>query len=604
MAIAFNKITHEWASTDTPELLSADWIVDPIFTDKAFAMAIGPAFWTFSGNTINTPTQIEYDAIMLTNKKEEMWRLVREYRDTLVFSGVTVNTNTYQTDPVSRIQYIGMDNYGSTLPTGLSWKTAASSFVEMTPTLVGSIVDAIAARDKALYSAAETKRFEINASSNLDNYDPYSGWPTSFPALDIGDLSGTYLTSTVNEHGRLISGVAVDTLGTGFVKTNGSSNLSIDTNTYLIGNQAISLTGDISGSGTTSIAGTLATVNSNVGSFGSSTLIPVVTVNAKGLITAVSTTAVSGGSPAGASGTLQYNNAGAFGGLTNVKADNGDLVLSLGTPTAPAADSVKLFDKKIANRNFLAFMGPSGLGAIVQSHMGRNSIALWQPAGNSTTISETGAAALTATGTATAANVANTNLHTYMKRLEYLVTVAATTAVAGFRSTAAMYTVGSTTAGWGGFYFNCRWGPATGVSTATNRAFAGMGSATAAPTDVEPSTITNIIGMGWDAADTNIQLMHRGAGAVTKIDLGASFPVPTVDRSKVYELVLFSPPGTTQSVGYQITDLGTGATATGVITTNLPSTATFLAPRGWASAGGTLSVVGIALMNLYIETDY
>jgi len=38
---------------------------------------------------------------------------------------------------------------------------------------------------------------------------------------------------------------------------------------------------------------TLATVNSNVGSFGSSTAIPVVTVNAKGLVTAVSTQSIS-----------------------------------------------------------------------------------------------------------------------------------------------------------------------------------------------------------------------------------------------------------------------------------------------------------------------
>ena len=51
------------------------------------------------------------------------------------------------------------------------------------------------------------------------------------------------------------------------------------------------LTGDIT---TTAgaVATTLATVNSNVGSFGSTSAIPIITVNAKGLITAVSTAAV------------------------------------------------------------------------------------------------------------------------------------------------------------------------------------------------------------------------------------------------------------------------------------------------------------------------
>jgi len=136
------------------------------------------------------------------------------------------------------------------------------------------------------------------------------------------------------------------------------------------------------------------------------------------------------------------------------------------------------------------------------------------------------------------------------------------------------------------------------------RAFVGMANTTAAPTDVEPSTITNIIGMGWDAADANVQIMHRGTGAVTKINLGASFPVPTADRTAVYELALFSQPGTTQVVNYEVTDLVSGAVATGTITTNLPTTSTLLAPRGWMSVGGTSSVIGIALMGLYIETDY
>ncbi|NJM30568.1 MAG: hypothetical protein HC855_11095 [Rhizobiales bacterium] len=176
--------------------------------------------------------------------------------------------------------------------------------------------------------------------------------------------------------------------------------------------------------------------------------------------------------------------------------------------------------------------------------------------------------------------------------------------MAGFRSTVAQYIVGGPAAEQGGFYFACRWGPATGVATATNRAFVGLGNSTAAPSDVEPSTIANIVGMGWDAADANIQIMHRGAGAVTKIDLGASFPVPTADRAKVYELTMFSPPGTTQSVSYEVRELGTSNVAAGTITTSLPTTSTFLAPRGWMSVGGTSSVIGITLMNLYIETDF
>ncbi len=309
-----------------------------------------------------------------------------------------------------------------------------------------------------------------------------------------------------------------------------------------------------------------------------------------------------GGSP----GQLQFNDAGALAGADKVDVDtDGNLTMdtAYGAVAAPSADKVKIFGRKAGGRGMLAIEGPSGLDTILQPHIGRNKIATWIPAGNSTTITADGAAALTATGTATAANVAVTNRHTLMRRLEYLVTVAATTAVAGFRSTVAQFLRGSN-AGDGGFHYVCRWGPATGVATATNRAFVGMNAATAAPTDVEPSSIVNILGMGWDAADTNIQFMHNDAsGAATKIDLGASFPVPTADRTKVYELAMFCAPAGTE-IFYEVTDLATGDKATGSVTTDIPAATTLLAPRGWMSVGGTSSVIGIALMGLYIETDY
>lgn len=56
------------------------------------------------------------------------------------------------------------------------------------------------------------------------------------------------------------------------------------------------LTGDVTASGPGSAAATLATVNANVGSFGGSTSIPSFTVNAKGLITAAGSTALSASS--------------------------------------------------------------------------------------------------------------------------------------------------------------------------------------------------------------------------------------------------------------------------------------------------------------------
>ena len=92
-----------------------------------------------------------------------------------------------------------------------------------------------------------------------------------------------------------------------------------------------SLTGDITGSTTVdgsanySIATTLATVNSNVGSFGSSTSIPVVTVNGKGLVTAVSTATVAGGQYYGTAATkaIAYNSNSIAENITILTGTNG-----------------------------------------------------------------------------------------------------------------------------------------------------------------------------------------------------------------------------------------------------------------------------------------
>ena len=314
-----------------------------------------------------------------------------------------------------------------------------------------------------------------------------------------------------------------------------------------------------------------------------------------------------GGSPGGSTNQVQYNNGGSFAGATDVEIEGGQLRLDVpvSEPVAPAAGGTKTFARNVGGRVMPAFKGPSGRSAEVQPHIGRTSIAFVQSIMGTTVLTQVGIA-IANTGAASAASWASTNLHTKMSRIDYLVTTATATAVAGWRYNTSRWTVGNnnSTDGGGGFHFICRWGPATGVATATNRAFVGMTNITAAPTDVEPSTITNIIGMGWDAADTNVQIMHRGAGAITKINLGSNFPVPTTDRTKVYELVLFSPPNTTtQTVGYRVEDLTTGSVAEGTLTTNLPTTTTSLAPRGWMSAGGTSSVIGISLMKLYIESD-
>lgn len=90
------------------------------------------------------------------------------------------------------------------------------------------------------------------------------------PLQAIGD-AGTYNQVTTDAFGRVVSGSSV---------------------AYLTGNQTVTLSGDASGSGATAITVTLATVNSNVGTFGSASAVPVITTDGKGRITAASAASI------------------------------------------------------------------------------------------------------------------------------------------------------------------------------------------------------------------------------------------------------------------------------------------------------------------------
>jgi hypothetical protein len=281
-----------------------------------------------------------------------------------------------------------------------------------------------------------------------------------------------------------------------------------------------------------------------------------------------------------------------------------DITVSESTPTTPAANIVRLFSRNIANKILPAFVGPSGIDTALQVSISRNKISYISAVGNSVTVTAIGDATPTAVGTATAATVSTSNIYTRNRKVEYLVTTAATTAVAGWHGPANQYTLGGTSP-YGGFFYVCRFGPSTGVTTATRRLFVGMSNSVAAPTDVNPSTLTNMFGVGYDAADTNMQFMHNdGSGTATKIDLGESFPRPSTDRNKMYELALFAAPFGGSTLNYQVTDLGTNSSVVGSVSTDLPTTAALLSPRGYSSVGGTSSVTGIALSSQYIETDF
>jgi hypothetical protein len=107
-----------------------------------------------------------------------------------------------------------------------------------------------------------------------------------------GSAAVTISYNTVGAAAASHTHASGDVTGLAAIATSGSaSDLSAGT---VAAARMPALTGDITTSAG-AVATTLATVNADVGSFGSASAIPVITVNAKGLVTAVSTATPSGG---------------------------------------------------------------------------------------------------------------------------------------------------------------------------------------------------------------------------------------------------------------------------------------------------------------------
>jgi hypothetical protein len=158
------------------------------------------------------------------------------------------------------------------------------------------------------------------------------GTETSGNAVNHVIIGGKYFTDAIN------AATNANTAST-IVKRDASGNFSAGTiSADLSGNATtaskwssfrnLSLTGDatatisVDGSANASGALTLATVNSNVGTFGSSTAIPIVTVNAKGLVTAVSTAGISSSFTLGSTTINLGGTQTSIAGLTEVTVDN------------------------------------------------------------------------------------------------------------------------------------------------------------------------------------------------------------------------------------------------------------------------------------------
>ena len=143
---------------------------------------------------------------------------------------------------------------------------------------------------------------------------------------------------------------------------------------------------------------------------------------------------------------------------------------------------------------------------------------------------------------------------------------------------------------------------ASDPSTVANaRCFIGMVNTGAAVGNVNPSTLTHMVGIGADTGDANLQIMHNdGSGTATKVNLGSGFPANTLSAD-AYE-AFFTVANDGASIAYTVRNLCTGNTASGTISTDLPAAEKTLAPQLWRNNGTTALAVNIDVMQFAVQT--
>lgn len=220
--------------------------------------------------------------------------------------------------------------------------------------------------------------------------------------------------------------------------------------------------------------------------------------------------------------------------------------------------------------------------------------------GGSTALTLSGMGTGAATGTATARTPATTTKFTSMARVGY-VSAASAGSSAGWRfGVAGVGVVRGDAAGIGGFDVKFRYGIATLPSG--GRVFVGLHNASTVIGNVDPSTLTQIVGVGADAADTNLSVMHNdGSGTATKIDLGASFPGKTTALD-IYD-VWFGCAANAATIDYLVVNKVSGATASGSIASDMPTNTTFLQHHIWCNNGATAVAGALDLSFIWTETD-
>lgn len=406
------------------------------------------------------------------------------------------------------------------------------------------------------------------------------------------------------------------------------------------GDQTITLTGDVTGSGSGSFAATVANdavTNAKLANVATATikgrtaagtgdpedltgaqattLLDTFTSALKGLVPASGGGTTNflradgtwaapggggGGSPGGSSGEIQFNDAGAFAGAANVEIEGGNLKLMTTTDPAAPTGGIALYAANFAGRLLPKIIGPAGIDTALQAGLHGNSVILISPTSGTAAPSIIGGTLSTAATMSLQFTAGSTNRWSSTQRKRFQTSTTAGNA-SGMRLAYAHVHRGNA-AGFGGFFFRAQLG--CQINLTGGQKFVGLAASTGALAG-EPSALLNMCGMGYDAVDSsagNWQFMRNdGAGAAVKVDLGADAARGTTQG---WDLIMFMRPNSNE-LFVRIVNLNTNALVLDTsYTTDVPAANAGMNFKAEVRNGAVAAADNLEVSKVYIETDY
>lgn len=198
-------------------------------------------------------------------------------------------------------------------------------------------------------------------------------------------------------------------------------------------------------------------------------------------------------------------------------------------------------------------------------------------------------------GTGTARTLDDGNLYTSLARLGIASAASAGSSAQLRTNSGVTHVLRGAAAGRCGFRCQGRFGVGDAAAVANARMFVGLAAVTTSIANADPSSFTNIFGVGCDAGETAMSMLHNdAAGAATKTGLGTDYPTDTI-ATDVYCFTCWCDGGASE-INWLLerftADALTPAFSTGgAVSSDIPASATGLQFHLWRNNGATALAV-------------